>query len=189
MPNELDPLIDQWYFHRDKGQRFFVTAVDEEEETIEVQHFDGDLEEFSLEQWQELDIELSEEPENWTGALDVAERDDRGTEVTDTAESDWAEPLEEVRVRRQARPDVEGSETVKSFESSSIIDISNVIQMPDGEFQEKLSKDWLAEYTEDKLSGLWQVAVYRHHVVEWQDEDYASLQDAVQAAREYYNEV
>jgi hypothetical protein len=189
MANELDPIVDQWYFHRDKGQRFFVTAVEEDEQTVEVQHFDGDLEEYSFEQWHDMDIELSDEPENWTGALDIADRDDRGTEVTDTAEEDWSEPLEEVRIRREPRPDTEGAETVKSFESSSSIDISNVLPLADGEFQEKLSKDWTAEYSEDKLSGLWQVTVSKHDVVEWQDDDYASLQDAVQAAREYYNQV
>ncbi|MEJ2362646.1 MAG: hypothetical protein P8Z75_14750 [Gammaproteobacteria bacterium] len=92
MPNELDPIIDQWYFHEDKGQRFFVTAVNDEAETVEVQHFDGDIEEFSLDEWHELDIELSEEPENWSGALDIGEQDDYGTEVSDTTADDWNEP-------------------------------------------------------------------------------------------------
>lgn len=100
MPNELDPVIDQWYAHLDKGQRFYVVAVDDEENTVDIQHFDGDLEELSLEEWRDLDIELSEEPENWTGALDIAEQDDLGTEITDTNAEDWAEPGEEYR-----RPD------------------------------------------------------------------------------------
>ena len=95
MANELSPLVDQWYFHVDKGQRFFVTAVDEDEDAIEVQHFDGDLEEYSFDQWRELDIELSEEPENWSGPIDYGARDDLGTEVTDTPGSDWNEPLRE----------------------------------------------------------------------------------------------
>lgn len=89
MSNELDPLTDQWYLHQDKGQQFFVTAVNDVEKTVEAQHFDGDIEEFTLEEWRGLDIELSEEPENWSGALDIAEKDDFGTEVTDTSMSDW----------------------------------------------------------------------------------------------------
>jgi len=96
MQHELDPIVDQWYMHRDKGQRFVVTAVDESENTVEIQHFDGDIEEFSLDDWYDLDIELSEEPENWSGALDIAETDDLGTEVTDTTEDDWMEPMEEI---------------------------------------------------------------------------------------------
>ena len=100
MPNELDPQVDQWYAHLDKGQRFFVTAIDEEENTVDVQHFDGDIEEISLDVWRDLEIELSEAPENWTGALDIAEQDDLGTGVTDTTPDDWTEPGEEFR-----RPD------------------------------------------------------------------------------------
>ena len=97
MPNELDPRIDQWYAHFDKGQRFYVTAIDEEQNTVEVQHFDGDIEELSLDEWRDLQIELSEEPENWSGALDIAEKDDLGTGVTDTKASDWTEPGKDYR--------------------------------------------------------------------------------------------
>ena len=100
MPNELDPIVDQWYVHLDKGQRFYVTAIQEADDTIEVQHFDGDLEEFTFEDWRELNIALSEEPENWSGSIDVAEVDDYGTEITDTQTDDWAEPGENFR-----RPD------------------------------------------------------------------------------------
>ena len=73
MPNELDPIVDQWYTHRDKGQRFYVVAIDEDGNAVEIQHFDGDLEELGLDEWRELAIELSEEPENWAGALDIAD--------------------------------------------------------------------------------------------------------------------
>jgi hypothetical protein len=104
MPNELDPLVDQWYFHEDKGQRFFVTAVNEAAETVEVQHFDGDIEEFTLDEWHDLDIELCEEPENWSGALDISEQDDYGTEVTDTNPADWNEPQKVFRDASQEKP-------------------------------------------------------------------------------------
>ena len=97
MPNELDPQIDQWYTYLDKGQRFYVIAIDEEENTIQVQHFDGDIEEFSRSEWRSLNIELSVEPENWSGALDIAEQDDLGTGVTDTRPDDWTEPGEDFR--------------------------------------------------------------------------------------------
>ena len=97
MTNELDPRIDQWYAHLDKGQRFYVIAVDEEEGTIDIQYFDADIEELSFDEWRELQVELSEEPENFTGALDIAEQDDRGTEITDTFPEDWTEPEEYFR--------------------------------------------------------------------------------------------
>ena len=100
MPNELDPIIDQWYAHLDKGQRFFVVAINDEEKTVDIQHFDGEIQELSMNEWRNLQIELSVEPENWTGALDIAEQDDLGTGVTDTRPDDWTEPGEDYR-----RPD------------------------------------------------------------------------------------
>ena len=103
MPNEFDPIPDQWYTHLDKGQRFYVTAVDEPNDSVEIQHFDGDIEEFSLEEWRDLDIELSEAPENWAGALDIAEQDDFGTEITDTTPDDWRDPEKEFQSTDQDR--------------------------------------------------------------------------------------
>ena len=95
MPNELDPLVDQWYSHVDKGQRFYITAINERAGTVEIQHFDSNLEEFTLEEWKELDIELAEAPENWSGAMDIGTRDDFGTGVTDTSGEDWTDPQRE----------------------------------------------------------------------------------------------
>ena len=97
MSNELDPLINQWYAHLDKGQRFYITAINEDQGTIEIQNFDGDLEEITPDDWKNLNIELSVEPENWSGALDISEKDDLGTEITDTKPDDWNEPGEDFR--------------------------------------------------------------------------------------------
>lgn len=189
MPNELDPIVGQWYVHLDKGQRFFVAAIDEDEQTIEVQHFDGDLEEFSYEQWQELDIALSEEPGNWIGALDIANRDDLGTEVTDTVARDWTQPLREIRTSRQEKLSPEGLETVKSYSPEDRVDTSALVKRADGEFQEELDDMLMAEYAEDDDSGLWQVAIYHRNVEKWRASDYASLEDAVEAAHEYCAQV
>ncbi len=93
MPAEIDPIVDNWYYHQDKGQRFYVVAVDEEGGVVEIQHFDGDVEEIDLKEWYEMDIAVGEAPENWSGAVDIGEVDDFGTEVTDTRPSDWSEPL------------------------------------------------------------------------------------------------
>ncbi len=97
MTTELDPVVDNWYQHLDKGQRFQVVAVDEEADIIEIQHFDGDIEEMSFPDWYAQDIALSVEPENWSGPFDIAEIDDLGTDITDTSVSDWQEPLEEIK--------------------------------------------------------------------------------------------
>ena len=102
MTTENDPIIDNWYFHKDKGQQFMVVALDENKELVEIQHFDGDIEEISFSNWYDMNIEISTAPENWSGAIDVGEVDDYGTGVTDTKPEEWDEPIEEIRL-----PDVE----------------------------------------------------------------------------------
>lgn len=103
MSNEIDPIVGSWYQHLDKGQRFVVVAYDEEEGLIETQHFDGDIEEISLEEWYQQDIDTAEEPENWAGALDIGTKDDYGTEITDTNIGDWSSSLEDVHVSSEGR--------------------------------------------------------------------------------------
>jgi len=95
MTTESDPIIGNWYYHLDKGQRFRVVAMDEASQTVEVQDFDGNVDEHELESWYQLNIEPCEAPENWSGPLDIGNLDDLGTEITDTSRSDWDEPLNE----------------------------------------------------------------------------------------------
>lgn len=95
MPIMSAPIINQWYRHRDKGYRFQVVSLDDNAGTVEMQHFDGDLEEFDLDDWYALEIEPIETPEDITGPLDDIETDDLGYTETEMSEADWAEPLEE----------------------------------------------------------------------------------------------
>ena len=95
MAVDVDPKAGQWYCHLDKGQRFRVVAVDDIGQNVEVQNFDGTIDEFDLETWYQLEIELCEAPENWSGALDIDNVDDFGTEITDTRSSDWNSPFSE----------------------------------------------------------------------------------------------
>ncbi len=108
MPTSLKPVISQWYRHLDKGQQFYVTAIDDKEGTVDIQHFDGDVEEMDLDDWRELDLEAIEPPEDWTGPVDDVERDDLGYSETDMTEEDWTEPLEEkVRPTEEERREEE----------------------------------------------------------------------------------
>ena len=97
MPTETDPIVNNWYYHLDKGQRFYVVAVDEKSGLVEIQHFDGNVDEIGLKDWYEMDIAVSEAPENWSDATDIGEIDDFGTEATDTQPRDWNEPLGQFR--------------------------------------------------------------------------------------------
>ena len=99
MANELDPIVGNWYQHLDKGQSFFVVAIEPRSNLVEIQYFNGDLDELDRDQWRDLDIDLAEAPENWSGAMDIAEQDDYGTEITDTSAADWHEPLQEIKLQ------------------------------------------------------------------------------------------
>lgn len=122
MANELDPLVGQWYLHLDKGQRFYITATDEVASTVEVQHFDGDIEEYSLSEWRELNIEPGEMPENWSGALDITEPDDFGTGITDTNKQDWDEPQEQFPTSEKDKPTLEAELPIDDYSKEDVED-------------------------------------------------------------------
>ena len=96
MQGEIDPIIGNWYRHLDKGQMFQVVQFDDSEGLIELQHFDGDIEEVTLAIWKTLDLELAEAPEDWTGPMNDIERDDLGySSDTRMSRKDWDDPLQE----------------------------------------------------------------------------------------------
>ena len=97
MTNNAGPQLWQWYAHLDKGQEFRVVAVDETNQLVEIQHFDGGIEEMDFDSWLQLEIETIEPPEDWTGPIDDVERDDLGYTETEMNEEDWRSPLREIR--------------------------------------------------------------------------------------------
>ena len=85
------PVVGNWY-RRFNGALFEVVAADRDDGTVEVQHFDGTLEEFDLESWDEQDFEEAQAPEDWTGSVDV-EPEDYESEREITTASAWVDPL------------------------------------------------------------------------------------------------
>lgn len=68
------PIVGDWYLDRN-GELFEVVAIDNDDHTIEVQHFDGALEEFDNDEWLALVPRPADAPEDWTGSLDVDPED------------------------------------------------------------------------------------------------------------------
>jgi hypothetical protein len=68
------PDIGEWYRIRG-GDLLEVVAIDEDDGTIEVQHFDGTVEEMDLIDWEAQrakgEIEEADAPEDWSGSVDV----------------------------------------------------------------------------------------------------------------------
>ncbi len=75
----MKPTIGSWY-RIQGGESFEVVAIDEDDGTIELQYFDGTLEEMDIEDWQAEQeagtLEEIEAPEDWTGSVDVDPEED-----------------------------------------------------------------------------------------------------------------
>jgi len=75
------PGIGDWY-RLSGGALFEVVARDDDDGTIEIQYFDGTVEEMDIEdweaQWEEGALETAEPPEDWSGSVDVESGDDEG---------------------------------------------------------------------------------------------------------------
>lgn len=71
MPNELEPMENQWY-ETDKGKIFRVVGVDGASGMIGLQHQNGDLNEIDLDEWSSLDLEMVEAPSDWEGSMDLS---------------------------------------------------------------------------------------------------------------------
>jgi len=73
------PDIGEWYQIRD-GELLEIVAIDEDDGTIEVQYFDGTVEEMDLVDWEAQrtkgEITDAEPPEDWSGSVDVDGDDD-----------------------------------------------------------------------------------------------------------------
>ena len=90
------PVIGEWY-RRVGGETFEVVAIDTDDRTIEIQYFDGAVEELDLEDWVEEEIALTEAPEDWTGSVDVEPEDyENEVENQPTETRLWADPLQYV---------------------------------------------------------------------------------------------
>jgi hypothetical protein len=92
MSRDHNPVPGKWYESLDDEEIFRVLSVDEDAELIELQYEDGDVEEIDYETWQELDLELAEEPEGWSGSED--DEDDEDPE-DDEDEDDWDDDEDE----------------------------------------------------------------------------------------------
>lgn len=95
MPYEGSPEIGEWYRRLDRPQPFHVVAMDDEEGVVEVEYFDGTIDEWPLTHWQELEIEPCDAPQDWTGAFDDVDRSDL-EDLPAREPEDWREALEDV---------------------------------------------------------------------------------------------
>ena len=74
------PGIGDWYRQKEGGSLFEVVAFDDDDGTIEIQYYDGTVEELDIEdweaQWEDGALEGAGPPEDWSGSVDVEPEDD-----------------------------------------------------------------------------------------------------------------
>ncbi|HEX4242159.1 MAG TPA: DUF6763 family protein [Steroidobacteraceae bacterium] len=89
--NSIRPVVGQWY-RGGTSELFEVVAIDDQDQTIEIQYFDGSVTEVDFDSWNEqlLDelIEAADAPEDWSGAVDV-EAEDLDRDFDDNVRSVW----------------------------------------------------------------------------------------------------
>lgn len=87
----MKPAIGKWYKILGSDS-FEVVAVDDDDGTIELQYFDGTVEEMDIEDWQaEHDagnLQEVEPPEDWTGSVDIDPEVDEARDTSGYGEND-----------------------------------------------------------------------------------------------------
>jgi len=68
------PVIGTWY-RRPNGVLFEVVAADEDDGTIEIQQYDGTIDELEFENWPQLLLIEVSAPEDWSGSVDMDPED------------------------------------------------------------------------------------------------------------------
>ncbi len=82
MSGQVNAEIGHWYKGYENDQVFEVVAIDYEEQTIEIQNFDGDISQIEFIGWKGLFPTEVAPPEDWTGPYEI--------DVDDTAFNTYA---------------------------------------------------------------------------------------------------
>jgi len=81
------PGIGDWYRQKEGGALFEVVAFDDDDGTIEIQYFDGTVEEMDIDdweaQWDDGALESAEPPDDWSGSVDVESEEGLRSDASD----------------------------------------------------------------------------------------------------------
>lgn len=86
------PEIGEWY-KNEEGVSLEVIAVDEEEQVIEIQYFDGSIEELDFDTWRSSRFTRRKPPVDWSGTFPGLAWDDLEEPLHPTV---WSGPLDVV---------------------------------------------------------------------------------------------
>jgi len=94
MTNTYQPRLGDWY-KSINGDQLKIVALDDDAAIMEIQHFDGAIEEVDFDSWNEMEIVPIEAPEDWSGSMDIG-KEDYGVDLELTAPNDHINPLDEI---------------------------------------------------------------------------------------------
>jgi hypothetical protein len=75
MTRDAAPMVGEWYRRLDRPQAFQVVAFDAPEGTVDIEYFDGTIDEWPISHWYELPIEPCDAPQDSSGPFDAIDGD------------------------------------------------------------------------------------------------------------------
>ena len=79
--------------------------MDDHDGTIEIQHFDGTLEETEPDDWLAMRPDRAEAPDDWSGSVDISDEDLPG--IKNSTHRDWQSELELIDADRSHITEIE----------------------------------------------------------------------------------
>jgi len=86
------PVIGHWY-RRINGNLLKIVAIDDDDGAIEVQYFDGTIDEIDIDTWNGMLLERVGPPEDWSGSVDMDPEDFSGDDSGEIP-AGYHDPLE-----------------------------------------------------------------------------------------------
>jgi len=69
------PDVGVWYRSPEMAEIFEVVGIDQDDDCIDIQYFNGDIEELDSATWREIQATEVAEPEDWSGAYKMSQED------------------------------------------------------------------------------------------------------------------
>lgn len=60
-----EPIVGTWYEDLETGRVFQVLDYTASDDVIDIQYDDGSIDEISMDEWEEMELESTDEPEDW----------------------------------------------------------------------------------------------------------------------------
>ena len=94
MATETTPIVGYWY-KGSEAQPFEVVAIDDHDETVEIQYADGAVEEFDMESWYSLDLSMISAPDNINSLFDNLEHEEDVEQGFFNSHEHWSDYMDD----------------------------------------------------------------------------------------------